>query len=153
MLHNKKGVALAQVLLITVVLAGMTAMLLRVSLSRANTAKRMNQKIVYQLLLQSCQAEVSALWAAKTPEAYARDFAGCNMYRDKTNNTPTKQYTCNSRTFEGDNYEMFAKMTEDEPGDDGLCAIEYNMWVNNNPGIHVTEMSTEQQAQAHYQEK
>ena len=153
MLHNKKGVALAQVLLITVVLAGMTAMLLRVSLSRANTAKRMNQKIVYQLLLQSCQAEVSALWAAKTPEAYARDFAGCNMYVKKTDDTPTKQYKCDSLAFEGDNYEMFAKMTEEEPGDDGLCAIEYNMWVNNNPGIHVTEMSAEQLGQAHFQEK
>ena len=80
MLHNKKGAALLQVLLVTVVLAGMATMLLRASLSRTTTARQTRRAVASQMLINSCQAEVSAMWAIKSPERFAQDLAGCWMY-------------------------------------------------------------------------
>ncbi len=80
MLHNKKGAALLQVLLVTVVLAGMATMLLRASLSRTTTARQTRRAVASQMLINSCQAEVSALWAVKSPERFAKDLASCLMY-------------------------------------------------------------------------
>ena len=44
---NKKGAALLQVLLVTVILAGMATMLLRASLSRTTAARKTSQCIMY----------------------------------------------------------------------------------------------------------
>ena len=121
MLHNKRGAALVQVLLITVVLAGMTAMLLRVSLSRANTARRMNQTVTYQMLIGSCQSEINMLWGVKTPVAFARDLSQCYMYSN------SRSYTCESVTFEGTTYQVTAKFTDTTPNEYGRCPLTYTV--------------------------
>lgn len=79
MLHNKKGAALLQVLLITVVLAGMAAMLLRASLSRTTTARKTRRTVASQMLINTCQAEVSALWGIKSHDRFAKDLENCWM--------------------------------------------------------------------------
>ena len=79
MLHNKKGAALLQVLLITVVLAGMAAMLLRASLSRTTTARKTRRTVASQMLINTCQAEVSALWGIKSPARFSKDLENCWM--------------------------------------------------------------------------
>ncbi len=73
---NKKGAALMQVLLITVILAGIATMLLRASLSRVTSARKTRRSVSAQVLIQSCMAEVNTLWSKKTPEAFRRDLLG-----------------------------------------------------------------------------
>lgn len=73
---NKKGAALMQVLLITVILTGIATMLLRASLSRTTSARRTRRAASAQVLIQNCMAEVNSLWANKSPEAFRRDWNG-----------------------------------------------------------------------------
>lgn len=80
MLKNQKGAALLQVLLITVVLAGMATMLLRASLSRTSGARQTRRSVSSQLYINACMAEVNTFWTLKSPEAYARDMKQCIMY-------------------------------------------------------------------------
>lgn len=80
MLRTKKGAALLQVLLVTVVLAGMATMLLRASLSRTTTARHTRRSVAGQMLINSCQAEVSAMWGVKSQERFVKDLASCWMY-------------------------------------------------------------------------
>lgn len=65
-----------QVLLVTVVLSGMAAMLLRASLSRTMTARVTRRAVSTQILVDSCMAEVNSLWTSKTPSAFYGDFQG-----------------------------------------------------------------------------
>ncbi|WP_178337809.1 hypothetical protein [Candidatus Avelusimicrobium facis] len=73
---NKKGAALMQVLLITVILAGIATMLLRASLSRVTSSRKTRRSVSAQVLIQACMAEVNTLWSKKTPEAFRRDLQG-----------------------------------------------------------------------------
>lgn len=92
---NKKGAALMQVLLITLILAGIATMLLRASLSRTVSARKTRRTVTAQLLMERCMAEVNALWTAKTPEAYNRDWTNGNMYCSGNNGTScSTTYTC-----------------------------------------------------------
>ena len=96
---GKKGAALMQVLLITVILAGLATMLLRMGLSRTSSARRTRRLINVQTLIESCMAEVNMTWAAKTPEAFTRDFRGIRagpvMYCDTLNANGTCKSTVN----------------------------------------------------------
>ena len=60
-LKNNKGAALMQVLLVTVVLAGMSAMLLRATLSRTMTVRQTRRNVSTQIMADSCMAEVNSL--------------------------------------------------------------------------------------------
>ena len=66
MIKNKRGAALMQVLLITMILAGMATMLLRASLSRTASARKTRRAVTAEMLIESCMAEVNALWASKS---------------------------------------------------------------------------------------
>ena len=79
MLVNKRGAALLQVLIVTAILTGMAALILRLSLARTITSRQTRHIINAQTVVESCMAEVNSIWAAKTPEAYARDLAVCQM--------------------------------------------------------------------------
>lgn len=79
MLTNKKGAALLQVLLVTAILAGMAAMLLRASLSRSTSVRNTRQNVSKELLIEACQAEINIMWSYKKPEVFQRDLAGCWM--------------------------------------------------------------------------
>ena len=71
---SKKGAALMQVLLITLILAGIATMLLRVNLSRMTSARKTRRTVSAQMLIQSCMAEVNQLWTSKNINAFYRDF-------------------------------------------------------------------------------
>ena len=96
---NKKGAALLQVLLVTVILAGMATMLLRASLSRTTAARKTRRTVSAQMLVNSCMAQVNNMWAAKSPEMFARDMSQCIMYcKDASAGTCAqveKTYKCN----------------------------------------------------------
>ena len=105
-IKNNKGAALMQVLLVTVVLAGMAAMLLRATLSRTRTARHTRRSVSTQLMVDSCMAEVNSLWASKSPQAFLGDFNGdsrgafmyCESYTDQgvcDNATAHRYYDCN----------------------------------------------------------
>jgi len=89
---NKKGAALMQVLLIAVILAGITAMLLRASLSNTVSARKSRRHVSAQTIIESCMAEVNMLWSLKKDDAFKRDLSGTYMYCD----SPTGSGTCNS---------------------------------------------------------
>ena len=98
--HNK-GAALLQVLLVTVLLAGMATMVLRISLSRSSASRQTRHDVIQELLVESCMAEVNMMWNTKTPEAFERDLAGCWMncstaVSSDTNWKNTKNYTSSS---------------------------------------------------------
>ena len=123
MLHTKKGAALVQVLLVTVILAGMTAMLLRVSLSRTNTARRLNNMVVRQMLVNACQAEVNALWGAKKDRVFSEHLNSCYMYGT------SREYTCQTKAVEGTNYQVKATFTSEAPDANNQCALTYTITI------------------------
>lgn len=77
--RNNRGAALLQVLILSAILAGMATMILRVTLSRSVASKQVRHQITAQKMIESCMAQVNMFWASKTPEAYARDLAECQM--------------------------------------------------------------------------
>ena len=124
---NKKGAALMQVLLITVILAGIATMLLRASLSRTTSARRTRRTVSAQALIQSCMAEVNSLWSKKTPEAFTRDLNGVGnggkpyMYCNGGSDPSTcpaanvvEKYTCAiANPYGGSNFIVEAYFDED----------------------------------------
>lgn len=77
--QNNRGAALLQVLILSAILAGMATMILRVTLSRSVASKQVRHQITAQKMIESCMAQVNMFWASKTPEAYTRDLAECQM--------------------------------------------------------------------------
>lgn len=138
MLKNKKGAALLQVLLVTVVLAGMATMLLRASLSRATTARQTRRTVSAQLLVNACMAEVNAIWSAKTPEAFANDMRQCIMYcktgmvgGNCATASQVTSYTCQNITLEGSGtYTVTATMSGPQDSESGQCSLTYE--INDN---------------------
>lgn len=133
MLNNKKGAALLQVLLVTVVLAGMATMLLRASLSRTTTARQTRRTVSAQLLVNACMAEVNTLWSSKTPAAFANDMRQCIMYCKTSATTgdcpeasKVKAHTCQDIALEGLTYTVTATM-KGTPGADGQCQLDYEI--------------------------
>ena len=64
-----------QVLLITVILAGIATMLLRVVLSRTTSARQTRKAALAEQAIQSCMAEINSLWAMKSAPTFVRDMA------------------------------------------------------------------------------
>lgn len=134
-LKNKKGAALLQVLLVTVVLAGMATMLLRASLSRSTSARQTRRTVSAQLLVHSCMVEVNALWAAKKPEVFQRDMSQCLMYCKTAgsgtcaNAQQVRSYTCQKQTISGVEYTVTANFEDDVPEANGWeqCKLTYEI--------------------------
>lgn len=134
MIKNKKGAALLQVLLVTVVLAGMATMLLRVSLSRATSARKTRRTVSSQVLMQSCMAEVNALWSSKTPQVFARDLAQCKMYCKTENSNGdctawVNEFECNTKgEIEGSPFAVKATIEHSgNPEEAPPCKITYTL--------------------------
>lgn len=131
MLNNQKGAALLQVLLITVVLAGMATMLLRASLSRTTTARQTRRTVSAQLLVNACMAEVNTLWSNKTPAAFANDMDQCIMYCQSgeitgTCKTPVREHTCQNIELDGITYTVKAKISNERTAE-GQCRLDYEI--------------------------
>ena len=143
MLHNKKGAALLQVLLVTAVLAGMATMLLRASLSRTTSARRTHRIVSSQLLIENCQAEVNALWSAKTPSVFKRDLSKCAMRcvtSSCTGNKRIDSHECISheQDWDGDGnadviYTVTATFKSTSPTN-GVCELEYSLGATDGSG-------------------
>lgn len=136
---NKKGAALLQVLLVTVILAGMATMLLRASLSRTTAARKTRRTVSAQMLVNSCMAQVNNMWAAKSPEMFARDMSQCIMYcKDASAGTcPSAQvektYKCNI-SLNGQTYAVTAAFdpsgTDAVINSDNKCKLTYTIESN-----------------------
>ncbi len=132
-LRSKRGAALLQVLIITAILAGMSAMILRLALSRTITSRQTRHTVNAQAVIEACMAEVNTLWAAKTPVAYERDLAACQMCAPGTGdcvNTDNahKKHTCTGvKLFDGGpTYTVRAEM--DSSGlSEPPCKITYTI--------------------------
>ena len=137
MLHNKKGAALLQVLLVSAVLAGMATMLLRASLGRTSTSRHARRPIAAEALIERCQAEVEFIWASKSRVAFEYDLLGCFMMcnsraADGTCLSGTHQYPCEEYPIDWDGdgapditYTVMATMGNTPV--DGLCPITYEL--------------------------
>lgn len=133
-LTNKKGAALLQVLLVTVVLAGMATMLLRASLSRSTSARQTRRTVSAQLLVHSCMVEVNALWSAKKPEVFQRDMSQCLMYCNDpgagtcANAQQERSYTCQEQTINGVTYTVTANFENvSEANGRDQCKLTYEI--------------------------
>ena len=126
---NKKGAALMQVLLLTVVLAGIATMLLRASLSRTSSARKTRRTVSGQVLIQACMAQVNSLWSKKSPEAFSRDLKGDSqgpfMYCSGTGMDPNtcpsgnikREYRCEIPNINGGpQYIVIASFEKDDNG-------------------------------------
>lgn len=139
MFLNKRGAALFQVLIVTAILAGMAAMILRLSLSRTINSRKARHTIAAQTLIESCMAKVNALWAAKTPEAYARDLKACQMCDPTVDasagcsgaDSAHQIYTCENIDIynQSDNYTVTAKIETVDGGSSNNppCKITYTI--------------------------
>ena len=126
-LTSRRGVALLQVLIVTALLAGMSAMILRASLSRTVTARQTRHQVISQMVIEACMAEVSNIWAAKTSEAYARDLASCQMCPSSSGDCPSaKTHTC-SVNVSGTTYTVNATFAAGGPDSSGLCRLNYSI--------------------------
>ena len=155
MIYNKKGAALLQVLLVSAVLAGMATMLLRVSLGRTSASRHARRPVIAETLIERCQGEVEALWAAKTNQAFAYDLEdGCVMYckgRDSyhrcfPDSNKVFTYTCGPYPFDRDNdtmtdieYTVTATMSSVTASDNQkLCRVTYELNDNlNSVDVHL----------------
>lgn len=80
---NKRGAALLQVLIISAVLVGLSAMILRATLSRTLSARRMRHTLSSQMIIENAMAQINARWASLTPETYAEYLEHCILKCDK----------------------------------------------------------------------
>lgn len=130
-LRSKRGAALLQVLIVTAILAGMSAMILRLSLSRTLISRQTRHTINAQSVIESCMAEVNTLWAAKTPAAYARDLAACQMCASGDSCSETKKHTCTVQLIKGGpTYTVRAEITDtnsENPKPAQPCRITYTI--------------------------
>ncbi|MBR4682335.1 MAG: hypothetical protein IKP06_03415 [Elusimicrobiaceae bacterium] len=149
MIYNKKGAALLQVLLVSAVLAGMATMLLRASLGRTSASRHARRPVIAETLIKRCQGEVTALWAAKTPQAFAYDLNRCIMYCRNSHSAdcPTADresvLTCGPYPFDRDNdtqvdinYTVTATMEDVTVNGEKLCQITYSL-DDDLPGVEV----------------
>lgn len=127
MLHNKKGMALLQVLIISAVLAGLSTMILRATLSRTVMARQTRKTVSAQMVIESCMAEVNAWWAVKTPEVYANDLEDCRICSaediSSCSDEQGQQWTCTVKGPNADSYSVRADMSKDG----SRCKIEYTI--------------------------
>ncbi len=113
-INSQKGAALMQVLLVTVILAGIATMLLRAGLARTSSARKTSRSVIAEMLIKSCMAEVNHLWAAKTPAAFGYDLTHGCMYSTGTGVSNCKKtYSC--MTING--YQVDATMEMRGEGD------------------------------------
>ncbi len=139
MKRNKKGAALLQVLLITVILAGMATMLLRASLSRTTAARKTRRTVSAQMLINSCMAEVNTMWSVKSAETFARDLDQCIMYcnssdisSDCSSANSVRSHTCHI-TVNGTEYDITAEFNTTYPDADNnrKCELTYTIESEN----------------------
>ena len=125
MLLNKRGAALLQVLIVTAILAGMSTMILRLTLSRQLTSRKTRHTVSAQSVIESCMAEVNTLWAAKTPEVYAQDLKTCMMCANCEDNI----YTCANVALDTQSYVVKAKMEQNTDANSASspCRITYTI--------------------------
>lgn len=130
-----------QVLLITVILAGIATMILRASLSRTVSARRTRRAASAQVIIQACMAQVNSLWANKSPEAFARDYNGVGnngvpyMYCSSGSDVSTcpstsivKDYTCTiANPAGGQSYKVKAYFDEDTQVSGGKWQLTYEI--------------------------
>ncbi len=145
---NKKGAALMQVLLITIVLAGIATMLLRASLSRTTSARKTRRTVSGQVLMQSCMAEVNTLWTNKKPEVFQGDWAGdaqgpimyCNGARNASGECPAasrvRTHTCTlTNPYQsGATYTVTASFEKD-PADSTKWNLVYELDADTSKGL------------------
>ena len=126
-LRSKRGAALLQVLIVTAILAGMSAMILRLALSRTITSRQTRHVINAQAVIEACMAEVNTLWAAKTPAAYERDLAACQMCASGGSCTEPKKHICTVALTDQQSYTVTAEMSGPNNSDPQPCRITYTI--------------------------
>lgn len=79
MYKNKRGAALLQVLMLSALLAGLSVMVLRATLSRQVTARKTRHDVGVHAAIEACAAEIYNMWAVMTPEQYKTRLSSCSL--------------------------------------------------------------------------
>ncbi len=130
MMLNKRGAALLQVLIISAVLAGISAMVLRATLSRTVNARRTRHTISSQMIIENAMAQVNARWASLTPETYAKYLASCILKCNSENvedceTDENRTTTISVPVADGSTRNVIVKFWKEE--DTGKCVAKYSI--------------------------
>lgn len=127
-----------QVLLITVILAGITTMILRANLSRTASARKTRRQASAQVLIQACMSRVNDLWTAKSPDAFRRDMKDGIMYCKGSNPSlacpaadQVKSIVCEFGKFKV-TATIEPDATKESANNGGLRAIVYEVTTGSN---------------------
>lgn len=130
---NRRGVALLQVLVVSAVLAGLSAMVMRVLLSRAATARQTRRTVISQMLIESCMAEVNDRLAnlpiqddsVNHIKGYATVLDRCQFsWLDDTPN----EFACQRTPFPGgDTYTIKVQIGSRMESGQKKCVITYDI--------------------------
>lgn len=134
---NKRGVALLQVLIVAAILAGLSAMILRVVLSRTLVARQNRRTVSAQMLIERCMAEVNYNLANQEPEPYAKSLAECcaNGWTEGGSsgggcNDPSQTHTCSFSNPFGDDVNYTVTATFSKVDDQCQVAWQIENGVN-----------------------
>ena len=132
---NKRGVALLQVLIISVVLAGISTMILRTVMSRTLAARNTRQTVSSDMVIESCMEEISEFWSQRfeeDPVEAAADLANCSfgIHEISEGVTESKKPECTIRAWgkpvtnilDGT---LHVQLTMTGPDAQGRCTIRY----------------------------
>lgn len=78
-MKNSRGAALLQVLMLSALLAGLSVMVLRATLSRQVTARQTRHAVGAEAAVEACNAEIQNMWAVMNPETYKNQLSSCLM--------------------------------------------------------------------------
>ncbi len=127
---NKRGAALLQVLIISAVLAGLSAMILRATLSRTLSARRNRHTISAQMVIENAMAQINARWASLTPETYAKYLDLCILKCDEDdvaecNNEDNRIENITVPGADGNTHSVTVKFEKEN--ETGKCVAEYSI--------------------------
>lgn len=123
---NKRGVALLQVLIISAVLAGLSAMILRAVMSRTSTARQNRRTVSAQMIVESCMAQIYDTYYTEKESGTTKEDIIQNMNTCAFDEGPAKEHTCTIDTGEG-TYEVKAEFTTDKPDEKHGCTLKYTI--------------------------
>lgn len=135
MYKNKRGAALLQVLMLSALLAGLSVMVLRATLSRQVTARKTRHDVGVHEAIEACAAEIYNMWAVMTPDQYRTNLASCSLPPMPTGTqnclgqaAAANEWYCRVNPYGTKEYCITAKMGTKETGEtESPCQVSFTV--------------------------
>jgi len=135
MYKNKRGAALLQVLMLSALLAGLSVMVLRATLSRQVTARKTRHDVGIHEAIEACAAEIYNMWAVMTPTQYQTNLGNCSLPPMPAGTSScsggaavSNEWYCRVNPYGTKEYCITAKMSGNDTGfTDSPCKISFSV--------------------------